>query len=218
MPTKKNPKIKPTFFKGPNDQNVCWGTISVSCYLILWVLSLLSPIIGITLLYFHYYNATGLLVLTVAMCYIIPWPLFPALRRFMAKGSIKYFRNCSLTYETLLTEQHDDGTKEKMLLAVHPHGIFCMGWAILFGRTELDHFQFCFSTALYNSPFFRVLSKLVGHPAPADKKNFKLLMKKGQSIALIPGGFESATITSSNQQRVSMHTIFFYLIPCFSFF
>ena len=57
-------------------------------------------------------------------------------------------------------------------------------------------------TALYNSPFFRVLAMLVGHPRPADKHTFQRLMRSGKSLALIPGGFESATITSSTQPRV----------------
>ena len=83
---------------------------------------------------------------------------------------IKYFRNCSITYESLKhmkvveEETGEGGGNEgrssqqggKILLAVHPHGIFCMGWAILFGSSKLDAFDFCFSTALYNSPFFRV--------------------------------------------------------------
>jgi hypothetical protein len=63
-------------------------------------------------------------------------------------------------------------------------------------------FFFLPGTALYHSPFFRVLAMLVGHPRPADKHTFQRLMRSGKSLALIPGGFESATITSSTQPRV----------------
>ena len=130
----------------------------------------------------------------------------------MQQGSIKYFRTCSLTYEddTILLlqpkekeqEKEKEKTPQKHLLCIHPHGIFCMGWAVLFGRQELSHVKFCFSTALYNSPFFRVLALLVGNPAPADKKTFQKLMSAGHSLALIPGGFESASISCSTQPRV----------------
>ena len=210
----------PTFVTAPHDQNVVWGTVSVCSYLTLWVASLLSPFVLAVLAYGHCYTtAVGGLVVIV-LCYVVPWPSSPTLRAFMAAGSIKYFRTCSLTFEESLVDT------PKVLLAVHPHGIFCMGWAILFGRIELRHMKFCFSTALYNSPFFRVLSKLVGNPAPADKATFQHLMQQGAALALIPGGFESATITNAAQPRVHVGKKGFIkyalkygygLVPCYVF-
>ena len=69
-------------------------------------------------------------------------------------------------------------------------------------RPELSCVDFCFSPALFHSPFFQLLCKIVGHPQPADKVNFKRLMKSGKNLALIPGGFEEATITSGAAERV----------------
>ena len=59
--------------------------------------------------------------------------------------------------------------EQPILYSVHPHGIFCMGWGILFGRPELDGIKFCISAALYRSPYFQLLTRTVGMPAPADK-------------------------------------------------
>ena len=61
---------------------------------------------------------------------------------------------------------------------------------------------FCFSSVLYASPLFLIFSKMVGRPNPADKATFNKLMKKRRTMALIPGGFEEATITSSGADRV----------------
>lgn len=36
---------------------------------------------------------------------------------------------------------------------------------------------------------------------PVDAKNMKKLMKRGDNIAILPGGFEEATITSTRECR-----------------
>mmetsp|Transcript_11881 Transcript_11881/g.32105 ORF Transcript_11881/g.32105 Transcript_11881/m.32105 type:complete len:189 (+) Transcript_11881:85-651(+) len=41
-----------------------------------------------------------------------------------------------------------------------------------------------------------------GKPNPADKKTMQRLMKERKTMALIPGGFEEATITTNNADRV----------------
>ena len=217
------PPSKPSFFSTPNDQNVLYGTTVYLVFIAAWLLSLFSPVLVLCLFYFHYKSAALLVAASIAACYIVPWPHSPSFRSFMAKGSTVYFRNCSLTYEKDLSKET---TPPKMLLAVHPHGIFCMGWSILFAREELKQFTFCFASSLYNSPYFRVLSKMIGNPDSADKHTFKTLMSKNTPIALIPGGFESATITNPNVARVHVSKKGFIkyslqygysLVPCYVF-
>ena len=38
--------------------------------------------------------------------------------------------------------------------------------------------------------------------SPADKASFQRLLREGKPLALIPGGFEEATITSDRADRV----------------
>jgi len=59
-----------------------------------------------------------------------------------------------------------------------------------------------FSTALYNSPFFRLTTNLIGKPAPASKECMLRYMRKGRPIALLPGGFEEATISAHGVNRI----------------
>ena len=56
--------------------------------------------------------------------------------------------------------------------------------------------------SLYTSPFFRVLTQLSGRPSSADKATFTALMKKNCDLALIPGGFEEATLHTTQVDRV----------------
>ena len=52
------------------------------------------------------------------------------------------------------------------------------------------------------SPFFRLFSRGVGNPGSASKDSMISYMRKGESLALPPGGFEEATLTSTNHDRV----------------
>jgi len=115
---------------------------------------------------------------------------------------MQYFKeDFTLVYE----DQFLDPKDRKKLLCVHPHGIICIGWAILFNRPELRGVTFCFSTALYYSPFFRLLTKTLGHPRPVDKRTFLSLMEASETMAIIPGGFKEATISCPQANRVFLH-------------
>ena len=172
----------PELISTPKDQNVWLGTACVASYLLLWLLSLMAPLTLLLLMWCGWYTWAVSLVIIILMCYLVPWTVHTKLRTIMADGSMKYFRNCTVTYENkkeLKNIQQNDQQKkdqktdqkdqkeqdtgraaaagtigyEKMLLAVHPHGIFCMGWAILFSSIELRHFDFCFSRKFFNILF-----------------------------------------------------------------
>ena len=98
--------------------------------------------------------------------------------------------------------RHAHAQDQRKLLCVHPHGIFATGWCILYAREELRGCRFCMSTVLYRSPFMRVLLHMTGYPAAADKATFQSLMRKRGPMAVLPGGFEEATITSDTAHRV----------------
>jgi hypothetical protein len=62
--------------------------------------------------------------------------------------------------------------------------------------------RWCFAHVLYCSPMFKAFVSMMGYPASADKTHFLRLMKKRHNIALLPGGFEEATISCSTADRV----------------
>ena len=79
-----------------------------------------------------------------------------------------------------------------------------MGWSVLFCSKIMNEgkVRFCFSPVLYASPFFRLWCRLVGRPGSASKASMIGYMKNKDHLALPPGGFEEATITCWEKDRV----------------
>jgi len=119
-------------------------------------------------------------------------------RSFYAKYTPCYFPTCKLHIEDGATL----GEGAPTVLAVHPHGIFSIGWGIAYIHPAFRNLQFCFSPTLLMSPFWRLFSRLVGRPGSAAAPALKKLLKERKSWAIIPGGFEEATIHSAVTPRV----------------
>merc|ERR1711924_43647 len=116
----------------------------------------------------------------------------------MGKYTPQYFSQTTLRVEPGASLGADSPT----VLCVHPHGIFSIGWGIAFILPQFKHLRFCFSPTLLLSPAFRLFSKAVGKPGSAEGSSIRRLMKKKESWAIIPGGFEEATIHSCSVPRV----------------
>lgn len=106
-----------------------------------------------------------------------------------------------MKYEGDKLPSADPNVEPQTFYAVHPHGAFSMGWANLYVDKCLANVRFCFSPVLLMSPFFRMWSRMVGHPGSASKAAMISYLDKGESLALPPGGFEEATLTYSKKDR-----------------
>lgn len=98
-----------------------------------------------------------------------------------------------------------DYNGQPQLFSVHPHGIFCLGFARLALSPLCANGQvtFCFSSVLQNLPFVNmVLRSALSTYSTVDGKAMKSLMNKKKSLAILPGGFEEATITSHCRERL----------------
>ncbi|KAL3915383.1 MAG: hypothetical protein SGILL_005683 [Bacillariaceae sp.] len=91
---------------------------------------------------------------------------------------------------------------DQTFYAIHPHGAFCMGWGTLFLHQAFESVRFCFAPYLYMTPFFRLFTRCTGRPGSAGKTSMITYLKEGESLALLPGGFEEATLTCMQQDRV----------------
>eukprot|EP00966_Prymnesium_polylepis_P024885 573797-Prymnesium_polylepis.4 len=177
------------FSHGPEKQEKLYSLCVVAVTISVWLLGLAAPGILVVLCVLRLWQLAAIFLLSMLVCYV-PLPKIAALRRVIHAGVTTYFFESSVTYEAPIPAG-------KTLLAIHPHGIFCLGWSLLFFAEDLLHLTFCYSSALYWSPFMHLLVQLTrGNAcAPADKATFLRMMKKGRPLALIPGGFEEATIT-----------------------
>ena len=156
------------FVNGPSEQRLVHGTAVIAVFLFLWLFSLATPFVIVALLLAGMFKPALVLTGLASLCYS-PWlPKSQGLRAWFRNGSERFHRNCSLTYEEPFAKADANG-KIKKILCVHPHGIFCLGWGVLFTRPELDRVSFCFASALYASPFSEQWPKSLAGQDPLTK-------------------------------------------------
>jgi len=100
----------------------------------------------------------------------------------------------------------------KNLFAVHPHGILTGGWTWnMFFNSDFHErtgrIGFLLDEGLrLKAPTFRLLCDWFEgkdrYAAPATKSAIKKAMDRGESLALLPGGFQEATICEPGKERV----------------
>ena len=94
---------------------------------------------------------------------------------------------------------------EKALLAYHPHGILCGGFSWNGAHApelkDID-MRMLIASGLYDMPIFGIVLRWLGHFAKASKEEIKRLMSTGKVLAIIPGGFEEATISTRGKDAV----------------
>ena len=213
------------------------GAIALLTFILVWLASLGSPILGLYWFWNENYFSVFILVVLTLIAYL-PWGGESSddnIMKSYARTSTLYYKKyivifqkqqslpstatttTTTTAKTVLeTKENKDENKQQqqphqpLLYAVHPHGAFCLGWSALFCSKIMNDakVQFCFSPVLFTSPLFRLWSRLTGTPGSADKSsmiNYMMKKKDGKQrnhLALPPGGFEEATLTCRNKDRV----------------
>lgn len=204
------------------------GLVALGCFIIIWVSSICFPFLLYAAIHFEAHFVTATLLFLLAAAYL-PWNAYDStigtsVRWFVNHYNSLYYKKCTVLFKgdslpqgkRILTttstsssttsstssETKDGKNTKPLFYAVHPHGAFCLGWSVLFISNTMQNVRFCFSPVLYYTPFFRLFCLMTGHPGKADKASMISYMKNGENIALPPGGFEEATITSTTQDRV----------------
>ena len=192
------------------------GTVVVGSFIVIWLSSLFSPII-FYVSYRNGYYTTFAIAVSLSILSYIPWKngrIVGAIKYFYVHYHMHYYKKVTVEFEgNTLPSPKDPQT----FYAIHPHGAFSYGWSILFCSYLLSHVRFCFAPALYFSPFFRLFSRTVGTPGSASKSDMIQYLKKGEHLALPPGGFEEATLTSTTQDRVFIKKRFGFIRLCLKY-
>jgi hypothetical protein len=166
-----------------------------------WIASLASPFVFVWAFY-HGYVRIKAIILVVTVAAYAPWKKGAWSRRiqqFISFYANRYYQSLQIIFQgDHLPTAQDPQT----FYAIHPHGAFCIGWAMLFCHDVMQHVRFCFAPALLMSPFFRLFSRITGNPGSAAKDSMRSYLKNGEHVALPPGGFEEATLSSLTQDRV----------------
>eukprot|EP00386_Alphamonas_edax_P003312 GDKI01010160.1.p1 GENE.GDKI01010160.1~~GDKI01010160.1.p1 ORF type:complete len:340 (+),score=33.82 GDKI01010160.1:51-1070(+) len=195
-----SPKLHTVYELDAKHQHKAWGIFQMLTYLLTWMTSLASPLIIFTLFYFKFTLLATVLCLITASAYLYPYKKSRLVQDFLLVPY--YFKECSYHYEKF--PPFEAGKDAPTILCVHPHGVFCMGWAQVFCRSaeELAGFYFCFSSVLNMSPFFRILTRLLADTSNVDKDSMLALMRQKKNLALNVGGFEDASIHTQDKDRI----------------
>ena len=129
----------------------------------------------------------------VSVQYFIEVPAWPAFAALLKKLNPRaYYRRCSLGGN--LESIRDS----KTLLSYHPHGMLTVGfsWNGCHAGELMSkgNIVWLVVDVLCNAPLFGYVIRWMGNIQGASAKNMKRLMSTGNNVALLPGGFEEATI------------------------
>ena len=179
-----------------------FGGITVTLFICIWLASAVSPFIFGFAVAWGYQKLAALIVAVTIAAYL-PWEkgtISHRIQRFIDCHHPSYYDGgVSLVFEG---GEVPPAEHKQTFFAVHPHGAFCIGWAQLFTSPQMHKVRFCFAPALFASPFFRLFSRTVGKPGSAARASMDSYLKAGEDVALPPGGFEEATLTSTTRDRV----------------
>ena len=176
------------------------GGLTILVFIVTWFSSLMSPILLWRSLATKSYKVAGTILILTAAAYI-PWqkgPISATWKRILNIYHPQYYKRCKVIFEESTPNEAD----RPMFYAIHPHGAFSLGWSILLASYMMENVRFCFSPVLYFSPFFKLFSRITGKPGKADKASMIGYMRRGENVALPPGGFEEATLLCSTVDRV----------------
>lgn len=125
------------------------------------------------------------------------WPLFVDM---ICLNDTPYCNNQRIVF--------DEGAKppqpnSKTMLALGPHGILSIGWQMTISSREYRNlgFKWLVAEILSSIPFLSDINAW-GDVVSCAKDNMVRIMESGGNIALIPGGFEEATLYRRNRFRV----------------
>lgn len=176
------------------------GRIAQVAMLTCWVFGLASPVVLIGLILTKHYLISTILATIMFYPYLFelkPWPAFGEL---MLRISDTFESSEILIEDPPFLQEN---CRDHLFCTIAPHGCFSWGFITNTGiRPEIETFRGCISTVLNNSPIFMYFNKWVRITVDSSKKFLNDALSKGENIALLPGGFEEATLSKFGVHRL----------------
>lgn len=190
------------------DQRTMRGRVQLFTFFGSWMLGAGAwPITIVLLLLGGTYRPLGM----CTMFLLVAYHLYRAVRPravwpwFLREQQMCAFQNHYFHTQQLIVEGDAELKPDsKQLFAFHPHGILCCGWSlngnmsILLAKAKI---YWMGTDALFYCP---IISDMLTwyNCGPVSKQNMLTRMESGENLALIPGGFEEATIFARGKHRV----------------
>ncbi len=174
---------------------------------------LIFPILGTIqgmLVYFATFFSIFLLITSTTftrtiLIIILLYQFIFAKRSHMYRQYLKWMRPWEI-FKSYDVKTHDTLEDHHSLFSFHPHGVMGFGPSMCAGLNDILYDAiFCASRAMANLPISGMFARWMGVQG-VNHKNFKEIMNKGKNIIFIPGGFEEATLTEYNRDRVFINS------------
>jgi len=117
-----------------------------------------------------------------------------ALRSFFRLDTTPYWQRQRVVFES-------EPEAEGVMLAFHPHGMLCCGWTVCNASATFSRFTWLVADALLALPFISDFLRWNGSDS-AGAPSLKRLLGKRRNVALLPGGFEEATLAAHGRHRI----------------
>ena len=166
------------------------ATLKFGYFIYVWMFAIFSIPLSLLLSYYNNHYLTYSIIFYYTYRYIVPCKYSSYFKNLLElKG---YFKS-----ENIILENGAEIPREKTkkLICVSPHGIVPMGFSILLTSKmfDLTMTKWLVSELMTNLSFINDIL-LTRNILPCSKNVMKNLMKNGDNIGLIPGGFESYSL------------------------
>ncbi|KAJ8600911.1 hypothetical protein CTAYLR_005058 [Chrysophaeum taylorii] len=180
------------------------GLAGLTTHLILggsWVLG--SPAMVVAVVVASRLNApivaASVLVLGTLQFVLSPKP-WPGFARFLRDcGTHGYYASCTMQLPKA------DIKRSKSMLCYHPHGIECVGYSFNgIHSPEMMRYEatYIIASGIFYLPIFSIICYWLGNVKSATAQTMRDVMGRGKNVALLPGGFEDATVMVKGQERI----------------
>ncbi|CAJ1363947.1 unnamed protein product, partial [Effrenium voratum] len=179
---------------------LCWGFFAS-----IWFVSITLPAGLLWAVTAAKWKLVSSILAAYAFPHVVTLPPLPlAVRRAFFSGLESWFpEGIQVVRPNGDEPEPEPPAKRPQLFCIHPHGIYTLGALTL--PEKVPEVKVCIAAYLYNwAPCFRVMAQLLGISlGSVDPGALKQLMQRQESpLALVPGGFEEATVSCRNTERV----------------
>jgi 2-acylglycerol O-acyltransferase 2 len=176
------------------------GLIKFAACCGIWMVGCFAAPVAAVLSCFGIHWASYILIAYYSFRFVFPAKYWPYFLDFMSLNDTPYCNQQRIVMDKGATLPKPDS---KTMLALGPHGILTIGWQTLISSPEYRKLGFKWLVAEIMSliPFLADINTW-SNIVSCAKDNMIEIMESGENIALIPGGFEEATLYKRNHFRL----------------
>lgn len=176
------------------------GLVKFAICLGVWMVGCFAVPVAVVLSCFGIHFASYILIVYYSFRFLVPAKYWPFFMEMFELNATPYCNQQNIVFDKGASIPKPDS---KTMLALGPHGILTIGWQTLISSPEYRGlgFKWLVAEILTSIPFLSDINAW-SNIVSCAKENMVEIMESGGNIALIPGGFEEATLYRRNRFRL----------------